>query len=137
MTKKAYIFTGILLVTLGAAFSSKVLPHATDTDEPGVYHVILCWLKDPGNDSNREKLIRQTRQLESIPDVISIKVGEMLPSQRPIVDNTYDIGIIMSFKDQKAMNRFLDNPIHQEASQKVLIPLTSKVIVYDFEVPEL
>jgi len=93
---------------------------------------VICWLKDPSNESNRQKLIEETKKLQSIPGIISVQVGKMLPSDRSIVDSTYDIGIIMSFKDQNAMNDYLKNPLHQQATKEILVPLTSKVVVYDF-----
>jgi hypothetical protein len=132
MNKIVYSCSALLLFTVLATFSLNSLCFGSDSDQPSVYHIVICWLKDPNSESNREKLIQETKKLQFIPGITSIQVGKMLPSKRPIVDSTYDIGIIMSFKDQNAMNNYLKNPMHQQATKEILIPLTSKVVVYDF-----
>jgi hypothetical protein len=124
--------TIFLVFAISATLSLDFPCFASDSDQPSVYHVVICWLKNPRSESDREKLIEETKKLQSIPGIISIKVGKMLPSERPIVDSTYDVGIIMSFKDQGAMNDYLKNPLHQKATKEILVPLTSKVVVYDF-----
>jgi len=95
-----------------------------------LYHVVICWLKDS---STKQQLIKTTKELEKIEGVESIQIGSMLPSKRKIVDSSYDMGIIFHFKDEKAMQGYLSNPLHQKALKETLIPLSSKVIVYDFK----
>lgn len=105
---------------------------ASERSQPNIYHIVICWLKEPDNQAHRQTLIEETKKFQSIPGIVSIEVGNMLPSERPIVDSSFDIGIIMSFKDQKAMNDYLLDPQHQKATREILAPLTSKVVIYDF-----
>ena len=132
MNKLAHSFVVIILVTIIISFNLNSDCCAADSDQSSVYHIVICWLKDSNSESDLKTLIQETKKLKSIPGIISIQAGKMLPSERPIVDSTFDIGIIMSFRDQKAMNDYLKNPIHQQATKKILMPLTSKVVVYDF-----
>jgi len=129
-SRKAILLS--ILFSISYFLSTTLILEASDSENANVYHVVICWLKDPGNDSQRQKLIEETKKLQSIPGIVSIQVGNMLPSNRPIVDSSYDIGIIMSFKDETAMNRYLQDPTHQKATKEILTPLTSKIIVYDF-----
>jgi hypothetical protein len=98
-----------------------------------IYHVVICWLKNPNNHADKAKLITTTQKLQNIKGVESIQVGNMVPSKRKIVNSSYDIGIIFQFKTKKAMKNYLNDPLHKKALQEVVVPLTSNVIVYDFE----
>jgi len=102
------------------------------TDEAKVYHVVLCWLKEPGNAEARQQIIDVSRSFKSIPGVIAVKAGPSIPSNRAIVDDSFDVGILLTFPDRQAMNAYLAHPDHKQAVQNVLKPLVRKIIVYDF-----
>lgn len=97
-----------------------------------IYHVVICWLKEPDNEQQRQKLIDEAQSMKEIEGVLAVEVGTMLPSNREIVDSSFDIGIIMSFKDRRTMHAYLSDPAHQRATREILAPLTKKVVVYDF-----
>ncbi|NNE93604.1 MAG: Dabb family protein [Verrucomicrobiales bacterium] len=96
-------------------------------------HVVLCWLKEPGNVSHRRQIIETSRSFRQIPGVLSVRVGESIPSDRPIVDDSFDVGIIITVRDAAALQAYLDHPIHVEAKRDVLQPLVKKIVVYDFQ----
>lgn len=98
-----------------------------------IYHVVICWLKEPQNQEHKNKLIETTKQLKSIEGIESIEIGNMIPSPRKVVDSSYDMGIIFRFKSKEDMKKYGSNPKHKKALKEVLLPLTSKVIIYDFE----
>jgi hypothetical protein len=118
-----YVLAMLALVASSCARNSK---------DAAVCHVVVCWLRDHGNEAQRNKLIEQSRELQKIPGVISVRAGAMLPSARPIVDTTFDVAIIMTFPDEETMGRYLEHPDHKKAVKEVLTPLTSRVVVYDF-----
>lgn len=101
--------------------------------QANIYHVVICWLKEPQNTMHKQKLIEATKQLKSIEGVESIKVGQMVSSPRKVVDSSYDVGIIFEFKNKEMMQSYLSHPLHKKALKEVLAPLTSKVVIYDFE----
>lgn len=79
-------------------------PSATASKElqaGDVHHVVLCWLKDPGNDLQIKTIIDQTQGFSSEPGVVSIVAGTSLESSRPVVDDSFDIGIVMAFESRK------------------------------------
>ena len=122
----------LLLFVLSAAGSFPVL-----AAEPGhdttVVHVVLLWLKEPGNPEHRQRIVDATRGFETIPGVIDVRVGEVVTSDRPIVDDSFDVGLYLTFSSIDAMNTYLADDRHQQALREVFRPLSERYIVYDFE----
>jgi hypothetical protein len=54
-------------------------------------------------------------------------------SDRDIVDDSYDVGILIVTKNENELQKYLDHPIHQKAKKDVLVPLVDKILVYDFK----
>ena len=102
-------------------------------NDTGVSHVILLWLKDPGNLKQQQQIIEATRSLEQIPGVMKIRVGTVLPSERPIVDDSFHIGIHMLFADQAAMQKYVSHPEHTKTVSSAIMPFVEKILIYDFE----
>jgi hypothetical protein len=103
------------------------------TEEKRLYHVVLCWLKEPGNKTDRKKIIEVTKLFNDIPGVINARAGEVVISDRDIVDDSYDVGILIVTKNENELQKYLDHPIHQKAKKDVLVPLVDKILVYDFK----
>ena len=97
-----------------------------------VHHVVLCWLKDAGNQAQREQLIAVSRGFADIPGIVNLRAGTVVASDRPIVDDSYDVGIYMSFANVEDMQRYLSCEAHVQAVRETLQPLVKKIVVYDF-----
>ena len=51
--------------------------------KPGtVTHVVICYLKQPGDPAARQKLIDASKEFRQIPGVQDVRVGKVLPSTR-------------------------------------------------------
>ena len=100
--------------------------------QAAVTHVVLCWLKTPGDEAGREKIIETSKTFASIPGVVSVTSGRVLPSTRPVVDSSYDVGILITFTDEAALRAYDGHPTHRKAVDEVLKPLVGKFVVYDF-----
>jgi len=98
---------------------------------------VLCWLKQPANDADRNQIVEISRSLQKIPGVLDVRVGKAIPSDRKIVDDSFDVGIYFSFESVADMERYLKHPQHISAVKNVLAPLTSKIVVYDFYEPDI
>ena len=123
-----------LAIVLFSLFSSGLTGHVfADSTGTRIVHVVLVWLKEPGNSEHRAKVIDATRRFSDIPGVTEIRVGEPVPSQRSTVDSSYDVGLYMIFSSREALDMYLAHPAHKNAQRSVLRPLVRKVIVYDFE----
>lgn len=98
-----------------------------------VHHVVVCWLKDSGNAAERSQIMEASRLFREIPGVVDVRVGEVLPSDRDIVDDSFDVAITVSFANAHSLAEYLVHPIHQKARDEVLLPVVSRIVVYDFK----
>ena len=136
--KKIMVFkivTFLLLILLSGCFSASVQVGEVEKkaeNESRLNHIVLCWLKEPGNPQNISKIIRMTQSFEKIPGVLEARAGVVVPSDRKVVDDSFDIGILIVVRDQDALQEYLDHPIHQKAKEETLLPLVERVLVYDF-----
>lgn len=104
---------------------------ASDASET-VEHVVVIWLKSPGDPEARQRVITASQVLASIPGVVSLKAGTMLPSERPVVDSSFDVALSVTFTDLQAMQDYLRHPAHVRLVEKTLKPLVEKIRVYDY-----
>ncbi|MEA2707769.1 MAG: hypothetical protein QOF78_370 [Phycisphaerales bacterium] len=99
----------------------------------GITHVVLLWLKTPGDPAAIEKIVRTSREFREIPGVLAVHVGRPVPSTRPVVDSSFDVGLAMSFGDEAALQAYEAHPQHVKAVREVLRPLAAKIQVYDIK----
>ena len=99
----------------------------------GVVHTVFLWLKHAGNEQHRLRLITATDQLRSIPGVRAIRIGEVIESDRSIVDDSFDVGIYFYFDDVSAMQAYLVHPLHQTIVDTEIKPLVNRIVVHDFQ----
>lgn len=100
--------------------------------DPRVVHVVLIWLEEPGNEQHRQRIIQATREFAHLPGVDQIRVGMPIASDRSSVDDSFDVGLYMTFESTSALDSYLKNPTHKEAQKSILAPLVKRVLVYDF-----
>lgn len=97
-----------------------------------IEHAVFVWLKRPGNAEDHAALVRATRELrESTGLIRSFRHGPAVPSDRPVVDEPFDLALLMRFADRGALADFENHPEHKRARQEVLQPLARKVVIYD------
>jgi len=97
------------------------------------YHVGLVWLKEPGNAEHRQKIIAAAHSFaREIPEVQFLSVGQSPPSTSPYVDDSFDICFVMRLEDKAALDRYGAHPVHQKAAHEVFLPLSQKILFYDF-----
>jgi len=96
-------------------------------------HVVFFWT-DPANPGAADDLIAGCRKyLAPIPGLLHFQVGKMVPSPRPVVEQTYSVGLYLQFPDQAAHDAYQIHPRHLEFVAKVYKTACQKVVVYDFE----
>ncbi len=105
----------------------------TSQRQTSIHHVVLCWLKEPGNIQHRERIVEVTRSFREIPGVLDARAGQVIASDRSIVDDSFDVGILIVVPDSRRLKEYLEHPVHQKAKNEVLVPLVSKILVYDFQ----
>lgn len=102
--------------------------HAGTSD--GIKHVVFCWLAQPTAE-NRTRVINTSRELASIPGVVDLVAGTALPGTRDIVDDSFDVGVVMTFGSKQDMENYLTSDAHMTRVREVLAPLCGKILVYD------
>lgn len=129
MKIKLLLFSLLLVVLFSGCFSD----FQKEKEGPKILtHIVFCWLKEPGNVEQREQIIEMTESFNRIPSVLKARAGNPIMSERSIVDDSFDVGIIVEVRDEKGLQEYLDHPIHQKAKKDVLLPLIERVLVYDF-----
>lgn len=99
-----------------------------------VGHIVVFWLKQPGDEAARRRIIEASRSFRSIPGVVAVEAGERLPSPRANVDKTFDVAVVMWFRDTDALEQYQVHPKHQ-AMLREMGPLVERAVVYDFTRP--
>ena len=126
----------LLSVLLSGCFSASIHFDSENANQienqKKLNHVVLCWLKEPGDRENIKKIISMTQSFQSIPGVLDAQAGRVVLSDRKIVDDSFDVGILIQVQDEAALQQYLDHPRHQKAKDEILLPLIEKVLVYDF-----
>ena len=124
-------FTAIALAIAVFLSGCATAPKAAKAGK--LYHVGLVWLKDPGNAEHRQKIIAAAHSFAcEIPEVQFLSVGQTLPKTSSWADASFDICFVMRLEDKAAMDRYAKNPVHQKAAQEVFLPLSQKIMFYDF-----
>ena len=95
-------------------------------------HIVIFWT-DPANPAAPDQLVAVAEKLlRPIPGVLNFHVGRMVPSHRPVVDQSYQVALNLVFTDKKAQDEYQSHPQHVEFVQKFGNQLVKKILVYDF-----
>ena len=82
-------------------------------------HVVIFWT-DPAQPNAADELIAGAEKyLRDIPGVVHFHVGKMVPSHRPVVDQTYQVALNLIVTDKKAEEAYQIHPSHLEFVEKV------------------
>jgi hypothetical protein len=95
-------------------------------------HVVIFWAHPEKPQATDELLAGAQKYLASIPGILHFHVGRMAPSPRKVVDQTYQVALNITFKDQQAQDDYQVHPQHVEFVERVFKPNCIKVVVYDF-----
>jgi len=122
----------MLLERLVAAAEHAQTQPATSHPAGGVTHVVLIWLKNPGDPDARAALLGAADQLRTIPGVLDVRTGTALPSTRPVVDASYDVGMVITFANVQALQAYATHAVHLKLVEEVLKPSADHYKVFDF-----
>ncbi len=111
-------------------------PLALADKDQRVSHVVIVWLKQPGNEAMRQQFIQASQQLNDFPGVISRHVGVVSPSDRSIVDDTFDVAVTVTLKNRAALKAYLNDPKHKKILHDKIKPLVNRTVIYDFVTPK-
>jgi hypothetical protein len=78
-------------------------------------HTVYFWLKRGAPGDARTKLIQDCREyLGRIPTARSLWAGPPAMTPRPVVDNTYDVGLSVALDDRAGHDLYQEHALHKE-----------------------
>jgi hypothetical protein len=121
-----------MLLTCIALSFAPTGAQAIATRSGQVTHVMLFWLKRPGNVDDQNFLRRALRTLRRARGVNDMRVGRPLPVDRPSVEQSFDLGVVITFRDREALEKFERDQQREQAIDAMLGPLVRRYTVYNF-----
>ena len=115
---------------LAAALTSAACS-ATRQEAGQVDHVVLLWLKAPGDRSALTRVEQTVRGFDDqLPEPTSVTLGAPLLDD-PHVQNDYDAAFVFNFADRAALAAYVEDPTQQRALRALLAPHAARVQIYD------
>ncbi|HZN59867.1 MAG TPA: Dabb family protein [Planctomycetota bacterium] len=104
------------VVAIGAAGCAETPPW----DANPFVHAVYFKFKSGANDAAIADMLRDVQQLLApIPTVKGLWAGRPAPTgNMPFVDGNYDVGLLVTFADQKGLHEYNDHPRHVEFANK-------------------
>lgn len=129
--KNATAIFSLAILSLLASCTTCPMGHQTIAAGK-VEHVVLIWLKKPGDKAGRQKVVDTAKMFQAeIREIQHLSVGTPLPSERPVVDDSFDVGLVMRFANLADLGTYEKHPAHVKAVKEILQPLAAKLLVYD------
>lgn len=117
-------------VMLGIGAGTRQVNAAVRIENTLVHHVYF-WLKNPGSETDREKLLEGVNTLLDIPEIKLSHVGVPAGTEsRDVVDHSYTVSYMAMFDKLEDQNIYQAHPIHLRFVENYA-HLWSKVVVYD------
>ena len=96
-------------------------------------HVVIFWTK-PELPGAADALIAGAEQyLRPIPLAKGFHIGRMVPSQREVVDQSYQVALNLQFENKQQQDNYQIHPLHLEFVEKAFKPNCQRAVIYDFE----
>lgn len=95
-------------------------------------HVVLVWLKDPGNEAQVEAIVDHADSLTAIPGVLAVTAGRSIPSDRKVVDDSFTVGLNILLRSADDIAAYLEHPIHRDYVKTYVDGKAEKLLIYDF-----
>ena len=124
-----------LLLGLLVIFTLTSCSNTPQTVKPAIQHIVVVWLKEPGNEQHRLQLLKASQRLTEIPGILSVQGGKVIGSERSVVDSSFDIVLVMRIRNREVLNNYVQHPLHQQLLNEVFKPLIERYRVYDVEEP--
>ena len=95
-------------------------------------HVVIFWTNPDIPTAAGDLLAGMEQYLRPIPGVLHFHIGKMVPSERSVVDQSYQVALNLTFSDKAAQDAYQVHPLHVDFVEKVFKKVCQRVIVYDF-----
>ncbi len=97
-----------------------------------ITHVVVFWL-DKQDVSGLDVLKKGCQDyLAKIPEAMEFRFGMPVPSSRGVVDDSFAVGISMTFKDQADADAYQKHELHTKFVAECVKPYVKRFVVYDW-----
>lgn len=108
----------------------------TEVEQEGAFvHTVFFWLEDGDSEADRQALYEGLQTLKEISEIQQAYIGVPAPTNRSVIDRSYDYSITFVFEDQEAQDAYQEHPIHEQFVEEYS-HLWQRVLVYDAVDPE-
>ncbi|WP_312747687.1 Dabb family protein [Sphingobacterium multivorum] len=129
MKRRNFLLAPMVLVT--APTWANNVQSDEDLQPATIVHVVNFWLKKELSEKEKKNFVGFFEELRKIDVIKTLNYG--VPAQtnpRPVVDNSFDYTLIVTFKNLKDITSYETHPIHLKAIEKYQ-HLWTKVMVKD------
>lgn len=114
-----------------AATPAAVLPAAAMAPSKELFvHHVYFFLKNKGNEADRNKLMEGLEKLKKVPTIRLSHVGVPAATNRSVIEKGYDVSWMLFFDNLDEEEMYQKHPIHLKFVEDYS-HLWEKVIVYD------
>ena len=93
-------------------------------------HHVFFWLKNQDSVADREKLLAGLKGLKPIETIRSVHIGKPATTDRPVIEKSYQLSLMLVFDNLEDQNIYQDHPLHLKFVAECS-SLWSKVVIYD------
>lgn len=129
MKRRNFLLAPMVLVT--APTWANTVQSDEHIESSTIVHVVNFWLKKDLSEKEKKNFVGFFEELRKIDVIKTLNYG--IPAQtnpRPVVDNSFDYTLLVTFKDLKDITIYETHPIHLKAIEKYQ-HLWTKVMVKD------
>ena len=120
----------IFLICVAFSLSSSKA-QAANACSGQVTHIMLFSLKRPGNVDDQNVLLRGLRAIRRFRGINDVRIGRPLPVDRPGLEQSFDLGVVVIFRDREALEKFEHDP-RRGALDAMLQALVRRYAIYNF-----
>jgi hypothetical protein len=99
---------------------------------PMFSHVVIFWTKPEIPSAADDLLAGIDRYLTGIPGIVQIHAGRMVPSHRPVVDQSYQVALNVIFTDKQAHDDYQVHASHVAFVEEVFKKVCARATIFDF-----
>jgi hypothetical protein len=96
-------------------------------------HVVIFWTNPENPNATEDLIAGMEKYLRPISGVRLFHIGKMVTSPRPVVEQSYQVALNLTFDSKEAQDAYQIHPLHLEFVEKVFKPNCAKAVIYDFE----
>jgi len=95
-------------------------------------HNVYFWLWNTISDEERERFEQELAALTRDPHVLDRCFGKPSSTDRPVIDSSYDYGVVLRFENRAAHDSYQAGQAHQQFLERCA-SMWRRVQVYDID----